>query len=595
MTNAPVEQPRKTRRPYGGASICGNFKDMEANAEQRRAVQAGDGPIAIIAGPGTGKTKTLVERLHFLVASGVPARRLLALTFTKKSAQEMAVRFAADGVNAPHISTFHALCFELLTKKRGRAPQFITDAARFALLKNLPKSVELKGLTTRELGLLVSRAKNGAEDKPALARFVQAYNTALAEQNLSDFDDLLLQTRHLLLQDFVWRTELQTRFAHILVDEFQDTNALQYELLQLLRSNDNLFVIGDPLQSIYGFRGAAGDIFTTFARDFPHALSVTLHTNYRSAKPVVRLANAIYPDAPALVPHSLAAGEVSATEVLNEYSEAAWILEAIQQAIGGSDLQRAVSTDSRGDHLGLGDMAVVYRSRNIARVLQKQLDASGIPFQVVGEGSPYETPAVQTIIQLFAQSVDPKRTAVIKDASPQQIKAIIADIDGADTPHDAAAKLIERFGFELTGTLRQFLGVLVRFKTLAEAVAYFDDIASNNFYDPRAVAVTLLTVHAAKGLEFTRVFLIAAEDGVLPSNKGDLPEEKRLFYVAVTRAKQRLDITYVRTRGGQLAKVSPFVAQIKASIMPRRRDPAFESDIKRLRKRQAKRAQTTLF
>ncbi len=575
--------------------MCGNFKGMQVNAEQRRAVEAGGGPVAIIAGPGTGKTKTLVERLHFLVARGVPAQRLLALTFTKKSAQEMAARFEAHGPDAPHISTFHSLCFELLTQKRGHALQFITHPARFALLKGLPKPAAFKGVTVRELGLLVSRAKNGAEDNPHLARFVTAYNAALADQNLSDFDDLLVQTRDMLLQDSAWRQELQSRFLYILVDEFQDTNALQYELLHLLRGNDNVFVIGDPLQSIYGFRGAAGDIFATFARDFPQALTITMHTNYRSAKAVVQLANGVYPDAPALGPYSSAAGEVSATEVLNEYSEASWILEAIQQAIGGSDFERAVSTDRREDHLDLGDIAVVYRSRAVARVLQKQLEASGIPFQVVGDGSPYETLSVQTIIQLFAQFVAPARKAIVKDATPQQVEVIVNEIDQHASPHDVAAKLAERFGFELTTTLRQFLGVLVRFKTIAEAVVYFDNIAGNGFYDPRAAAVTLLTIHAAKGVEFTRVFLIAAEDGVLPSKKGEVTEEKRLFYVAVTRAKHQVDITYARTRGGQPAKVSPFVAQIDQSVLPRHQDPALATDITRLRKRHAKRAQTTLF
>ncbi|HVI69186.1 MAG TPA: ATP-dependent helicase [Magnetospirillaceae bacterium] len=567
---------------------------MEINAEQRRAVEAQDGPVAIIAGPGTGKTKTLVERLHFLIAKGVPASQLLALTFTKKSAGEMTARFGNAKVT-PHISTFHALCFELLSQKRGQVPRFITDSARFSLLKSLAKPVEFKGRTVRELGLLISRAKNGAEDSPNLTRLASDYNSALAALGLSDFDDLLLQTRDLLVHDTAWRTLLQARFSHILIDEFQDTNALQYELLQLLRGSDNLFVIGDPLQSIYGFRGAAGDIFGTFMRDFPQALTLTLRTNYRSAKTVVHLANAVYPEAPALVAHSQATGEVSTTEVLNEYSEAAWILREIQQAIGGSDLLHAVSTDHRDEQLGLADIAVVYRNRTAARVLQKQLESSGIPFQVVGDGSPYETPAVQTIIQLFAQASDPERKAIIKDLTSLQIEAVTEQIDPTTPPHDAAVKLVGRFGFELTGTFQQFLGVLVRFKTVNEATAYFDDIATQGFYDARADAVTLLTIHAAKGLEFARVFLVGAEDGILPNHKGELAEEKRLFYVAVTRAKQRLDITYTRSRGGKSAAISPFIISIDESILPRHRDPALESDMRRAHKRYAKRSQTALF
>lgn len=566
--------------------------NMNANTEQRRAIDAPDGPVAIIAGPGTGKTKTLVARLHALIDRGVPPTQLLALAFTKKSAQEIAARFASSKANVPHISTFHALCFELLTQKRGKPPTFITEPGRMALVRKLPRPTLLKGLSTRELSLLISRAKNGAEQDSVLNAFVGEYNKMLGDKSLSDFDDLLVQTRDLLRLDPAWRQSLQKRFTHILVDEFQDTNALQYELLQLLRGNDNLFVIGDPLQSIYGFRGAAGNMFTTFARDFPQALTITLVTNYRSAQAVVRLANAVYPDTPALVAHSTAPGTVAACEVLNEYSEAAWIMNAIQQAIGGSDFQQAVSADRRADHLGLGDLAVLYRSRSVARVLQQQLEASGIPFQVVGEGSPYETPAVQAVVQLFAHAVDPAVTTA--DLTQAQVE-YLTTFNAADDPHKTAIRLVEQFGFELTGALRQFLGGLIRFKTVAEASAYFGTIATTGFYDPRADAITLLTIHAAKGLEFTHVFLIAAEDGVLPSTKGELAEEKRLFYVAVTRAKQQLDILHTHTRGGKPSTISPFVAAIDPRILPRRRDESFQKDAVRARKRQAKRAQAKLF
>lgn len=568
---------------------------MDANIQQQQAIAAPDGPVAIIAGPGTGKTRTLVARLQTLIDRGERANQLLALTFTKKSAEQMAARFAATSANQPRISTFHALCFDLLTQKRGQPPAFITEVARLALIKKLPRPAALKTLTVRELGLLISRAKNGAEQDTALHKLVEVYNDALSKLALSDFDDLLLQTRDLLKSDSAWRQSLQKKFTHILVDEFQDTNALQYEILNLLRGNDNLFVIGDPLQSIYGFRGAAGDIFTTFAQDFPQALTVALTTNYRSAGAVVRLANALYPLAPALVAHGKTPGRVAAHEVLNEYSEAAWILQAIQQAIGGSDFQRAVSNDHRADHVNLGDMAVLYRSRSAARVLQQQFEASGIPFQVVGEGSPYETPAIQTIVQLFGHTLDPARPVSATQLTPGQIEHVSQSFGPADNPHAVAVRLADQFGFNLTSALRQFLGSLIRFKTIAAASAYFDSIAASGFYDPRADAVTLLTIHAAKGLEFTRVFLIGAEDGLLPSAKGELPEEKRLFYVAVTRAKQQLDITYAHTRGGKPAKTSPFILAVDSKILPRHRDAAFQTDLIRSRKRQAKRAQSTLF
>jgi len=148
---------------------------------------------------------------------------------------------------------------------------------------------------------------------------------------------------------------------------------------------------------------------------------------------------------------------------------------------------------------------------------------------------------------------------------------------------------------EPSDDIRQLLAVLVQYKTLPAAVAHFDELAGTDFYDPQADAVTLLTIHAAKGLEFAHVFVVGAEEGVLPSGRGTLPEEKRLFYVAVTRAKQRLDVLYTKIRGGQKATVSQFVADIPAKILPRLADPALLGDERRAQKRKAKRAQTTLF
>ncbi len=594
---------------------------MELNSAQRQAAEAGDGPIAIIAGPGTGKTKTLVARIEWLVAQGVQPGSILALTFTKKAAQEMSERLAYDakrksGVadagaflpgarrpeektqyltgpqSKPYISTFHALCFDLLNEKLEKPPQFIAEPARLALIKNLPKPAAFKGLSSRELSLIISRGKNMADDAPEVARLVGAYNAELKTQNLHDFDDLLLQTHDMLQNDPIWRAYVQKRFSHILVDEFQDTNNLQYQLLQLLRQTDNLFVIGDPQQSIYGFRGADGDIFARFARDFPQAKTIVLHTNYRSASQVVALANAIYPQAPALTAYNKTPGDVRATKVLNEYREADFVLQQIQQAIGGSDLQRAVSDDDRANQRTLADFAILYRSRLAARVLQQRLAGSGLPFQVVGEGSPYDKPSVQALVQLITQVAYPKKPGVVKGFSPTQIAKLLGPINPAQKPHDIAAALVTAFALPLDADLRQMLGMLVRFTTAKQAADYFADIATQNFYDPRADAITLLTIHASKGLEFAHVFLIGAEEGILPSARGTEPEEKRLFYVAATRAKQQLSITAAAFRHNQKTQPSRFIAEAR---LPLHADNTFAKDQKLAQKRQAKRAQTSLF
>lgn len=554
---------------------------------------AGDGPVAIIAGPGTGKTKTLVARVRFLLESGVSPATILALTFTKKAADEMRARVGAvPGVN---ISTFHGLCFDILREKTGIAPQFVDDTTRTAIIKSLPKQAVFNGLTSRDLSLIISRVKNGAEHSQPAVILTAAYDQQLAARGLHDFDDLLLQTRDLLRTDTAWRTALQARFAQVLVDEFQDTNSVQYDILRLLVNHANIFVIGDPQQSIYGFRGAGSAIFATFLHDFIQATRIVLDTNYRSAPQIVALANALYPQAPALQAYRHEPGVAQAVEVLNEYREADWVLAEIQKAIGGSDLQRAVSDDQRTSHRALRDIAILYRSRRVARAMQQAIEASGLPYQIVGDGSPYETPQVQLVIQILAHLDQAERQVSSTKFTAQQVATLLQKIDRAASPQDIARQVAHLFALPIEAPLRHVFGVLLRFSTLAGAVQYFDDIAAQDFYDPQADMITLLTIHAAKGLEFDQVFLVGAEDGVLPSARGDEAEEKRLFYVAVTRAKQRLDILHARKRAGEAQTLSRFAQSVAPEILPRTQDVNLVRDQRTAQKRQARRAQATLF
>ncbi|HEX7964016.1 MAG TPA: ATP-dependent helicase [Candidatus Saccharimonadales bacterium] len=572
----------------------------QLNDNQARAAHAGNGPLLIVAGPGTGKTKTLSARIAYLVREGrAQPEQILALTFTKKAAEEMRERvrmlLRAEGrapQTLPYISTFHALCHELL----GGELTFASDAQRTALIKQLDKPAPFKRLSPRELGLLISRAKNKAEDDAELFKLVARYDMALNELGLVDFDDLLLRAHQLLAEDDAARKRIQARFTHILVDEFQDTNRLQYDLLQLLRGTDNLFVIGDPLQSIYGFRGASGGIFEQFRSDFPAAAAIELDTNYRSTPEIVRLSNALFPAAPNLRAHAERPGQVRAVQVLNEYSEAAWVVAEIQKAIGGGDMLRAVSDDDAGLHHALKDFAILYRSRSAAAAVQKAVADSGLPYQVVGEGSPYDQPRVQALIALLRGAVG-HESPQLEGFSPSQqaaVRDLLGDTSGI-VPLALAEKSMQLLGFEPSSSLQQFLGSLVRFKTLDEAVTHFDALAETNFYDPAADAITLLTIHASKGLEFAHVFLIAAEEGVLPHAKADLEEEKRLFYVAVTRAKDALDSTYATKRGGEPAVPSRFITDLPQDVLPRQTDPNLAADQRRAGKRAAKRSQQTLF
>lgn len=567
----------------------------ELNQEQRRAVEAGEGPVLIVAGPGTGKTKTLTTRIAYLLESGaVQPSGILALTFTKKAAEEMRgrVQDLTATAGGATIATFHALCFDLLDDR----PVFVDDARRTHIISGLAKPVACKGTSARELGLRISLAKNLATDDADILRLTAAYDAELAAQGLMDFDDLLVKTREKLAHDEATRARLHQRYRYVLVDEFQDTNSLQYELLQLLRGTDNVFVIGDPNQSIYGFRGASGSIFERFRRDFAGHTAVTLTANYRSAAEIVRLSNSIFATGTPLQPHRGSAGRVRAVEVLNEYSEANWVVGGITTAIGGHTMLEAVSDDDRAAQRTLKDFAVVYRSRSAALAVQKAMEASGLPYQVVGEGSPYEQPRVQALIALLRCVVSGEEAALdgFTASEVAAVRALLSTEQQA-SPSKLAARLATVLGFEQSADIQQCINALVRFATVPDAVAYFDHIAETGFYDPEADAVTLLTIHAAKGLEFPVVFLVGAEEGILPHERADAQEERRLFYVAATRARDLLDITYTTFRGGKPVEPSRFIREAGPSVLPVMPDPRLEADKARARKRAIQRSQQSLF
>ncbi|MGH7196824.1 MAG: ATP-dependent helicase [Candidatus Saccharimonadales bacterium] len=569
----------------------------ELNEEQRIAVEAGDGPLAIVAGPGTGKTKTLTARIAYLLQTGrARPHEILALTFTNKAAREMQgrVKSLLGKASLPKIATFHALCREIITQQMGEAPQFVTETQRHAIIRTLKKSLALSKLSAREISLILTRAKNATQipkDAPT-KRLLAEYQHALQERDLLDFDDLLLQARD-LLQD------KSSNYRYILVDEFQDTNELQYELLLLLNKTDNVFVIGDPLQSIYGFRGASSAVFDRFKSDFKGAVQVTLTTNYRSTPEVVKMACALFPEHAHLKARNDKPGKVCAVEVLNEYTEADWVVGQIERHIGGSDLLKGSEHHTAEKARTFGDFAVLYRTHHVARIVRERLDAAAIPYQVAGEGSPYHLPAIACTIEALRRIAgrQPVETPGLK-LSPTQLK-----LKTDQKVSELAQTVAKKCGFDskTEPALRQFLNSLVRFdeQGLDAALDHLESIAEQDFYDPSADAVTLSTIHAAKGLEFTHVFLIAAEQGIIPhlqsSRPTSLEEERRLFYVAVTRAREQLDITYTQTRARKPASPSQFITEIAEELLPRQADEAIATQKRKADRRRQKRAQTSLF
>jgi superfamily I DNA/RNA helicase len=567
----------------------------DLNDAQRAAVTADDGSLLIVAGPGTGKTKTLAARIVHLIAEGrAQPEQVLALTFTKKAAEEMQARvrmLLGKAAQVPRVSTFHALCHDIL----GGGQSFVADNDRLHMIKALPRPEAYKRYTAREMGLLISRFKNQAEHDGGLAAIVAAYDAALAAAEYIDFDDLLVHTKQLLEHDEAVRREVQARYTHILVDEFQDTNMLQYELLQLLRGHDNLFVIGDPNQSIYGFRGASGSIFGQFRADFPGHTEVALTVNYRSTPEAVRAGNAIFSDSPQLRAHRNDTGIVRAVEVFNEYSEANWIVDTIHRAVGGGDFLHAVSDNDRADEYTLKDFAVIYRNRSAAAASQKTIAHSGLPYQVVGEGSPYEQPQVQLVLAVLRAYASDRSAPEGMDHATWHAMcgrlAQEADQSPAALAHIAAGML----GDAATVSMQQCIGMLVRHPSVPEALAYIGAIREQGFYDPDADAVTLLTIHASKGLEFPHVFIIGAEEGILPYVRADPDEERRLWYVALTRARDHADVLHTQRRSGEPSVVSPFIKALPPEVLPRTVDPQLAADRRRAQKRAAKRSQQTLF
>jgi DNA helicase-2/ATP-dependent DNA helicase PcrA len=349
-------------------------------------------------------------------------------------------------------------------------------------------------------------------------------------------------------------------------------------------------------------------MFARFRTDFADATIIALTSNYRSRPQIVTLANAVFPATPQLTAQTDEPGVVRALQTLNEYSEAAYVLHAIEQGIGGSDLLKA-----NGDHhvREPREYAVLYRTHRAALTLQKAFADAGLPYQVVGEGSPYERPEIQAIITLlqyvYQQDGSTKQAVIglplLRRTSLLQRNALLVKCLTIDT-NQSVCDMVHTITSLLTlssgDNLQQLSSTLAQFgdgrDELGRALAYLEDISRDEFYDSTVNAVTLMTIHASKGLEFGHVFLIAAEEGTLPKLTNSEPEEEqRLFYVAATRAKDSLEILHAKVRGGKSVVPSRFITELSQTILPHSADPALPALEKRLKRRAAERAQGTLF
>ena len=630
------------------------------NPQQAEAVINTEGPMLIMAGAGSGKTKVLTCRVANLLQKGVRPYRILAITFTNKAAAEMRERLnnmSGPAAKDVWLFTFHAFCARFLRMEIDKLPGYggnfaIYDTADSQnLIKQILKEMNLDDKRFQPSGILsrISNAKNALQDAAAFARqagdfyeqkvadIYSRYEQKLQLNNALDFDDLLMLSIKLLQENKEVREKYQDRFDYLLVDEYQDTNHAQYLLTKFLAAKHrNICVVGDADQSIYGWRGADIQNILDFEKDYPDAKVIKLEQNYRSTQIILDAANAVIENNTGRKPKNLWTENKSGADIIyfqavDERDEARFVIEQLQ------NLQRT-------ENKKLGDMAILYRTNTQSRIFEEMLIKSGISYNMVGGLKFYERKEIKDIIAYLrvifnpADSLSllriinvPKRG--IGDASLAKIQAYAAanNVSLFEAVSNAAAidglssrfvsKLDDLAGiiFELmnlaneapvedlidrvlrdTGYLEELENERTpqaqsRIDNLHELISVAQEFAASeeennleNFLAHVALvsdiddtelgedAITLMTLHSSKGLEFPVVFLVGMEEGLFPHartlmDETEIEEERRLCYVGITRAKEKLFLssTKMRTIYGNTVTYPPsrFLQEIPARLV----------------------------
>jgi len=522
--------------------------------------------VLVAAPPGSGKTRVLAARLARLVSEGEDPSSIVALTFTCRAAMEMSARVGAilgRDARVGHIGTFHALALRLLRAKRpglqiiGRAAQ--EEALRSLGIKNARKTASK-----------ISFVKNTAMPEEALAddlrEAMKTYGAHLLRNNLLDLDDLVPEAAALLEKAGTEDDGPAGKGprllhgilgmggpSHILVDEYQDINAAQVRFLRALASKGaGIFAIGDPDQAIYSFRGASLAFFLDFTRHWPGALVMNLATNYRSSAAVVEAAGALIghnTERLGLSPRATRpGGAVRLVECADDAAEARYIINEIEKRMGGLT---TLTSDGAVEDARFSDFAVLFRSRRAARTLVHAFETSSLPYHVAdGPG-----PGLGEFLSLLRS-----RTPGAEISLPSYIET---EARGAGLADEAAELLTWLAG---------------RYEGAAAAEVIDDFIADAEVYragpeaDMEVDKVNLLTLHAAKGLEFRVVFIIGAEDGLIPLRRDDtsIEEERRLFYVGITRATEEAVLTRAARRRfygrPEETRPSPFLSEMEGRL-----------------------------
>ncbi len=649
---------------------------ISLNPEQQAAVEHGDGPLLILAGAGSGKTRVLTARVARLVAEkGIPPRRILAVTFTNKAAGVMRDRIAEQLGEEPRglwVGTFHSVCARLLRREGDRLPRgarftiYDEDDSRRAL-KRAMEEVDLdpSRWAPNALRARISDAKNalvGPDEygtqafdlmSQAVAKVYPAYEKVLVRSNAYDFDDLLFHTVRLVEDHQDIGDRYAERFLHVLVDEYQDTNHAQYRIVRrLAKGHGNLCVVGDDDQSIYGWRGADVRNILDFERDFAGAAVVRLEENYRSTPSILEVANEVISNNRSRKDKRLRttrpAGEpVTLRQFTDERAEAYWVVGEIEAGEGGYRPDQAV---------------ILYRTNAQSRPFEDALRRARLPYRIVGGVRFYDRREIKDVfayLQLavnsadeaaFARAVSWPRRGVgsvtlerlrteagarglsllaaaemapefvgISPAGGNALRDFAAGISalselsaGADT-EEVIRECIRSFGLvqaleseddgaDRIANLTELLAAASTFDSsevedgaeeATELELYLQSAALRadiDDYNERAPGVTLMTLHNAKGLEFPVVFVVGLEDGLFPLSRAmetteELEEERRLFYVGVTRAEDRLFLTHAqrRWRYGTEQRSSPsqFLAELPDGPVHRHWSAASQPRVRR--------------
>jgi DNA helicase-2/ATP-dependent DNA helicase PcrA len=609
---------------------------LSLNPVQREAVEHPGGPVLVVAGAGSGKTRVLTHRIAWLIAQGISPYSILAITFTHQAADEMkrrVVSLVGSPAESMWVSTFHSACVRILRREAPRlgVPSSFSiydqaDSERLIKLCLKELNIDSKRVPPRAVAAAISDAKNKLMNaglysdfasnwwERTIARVYAAYQQRLMDNSAFDFDDLITRCVEIFDRFPDALNSYQERFQHVLIDEFQDTNHAQARWATLLAGKwRNIFVVGDADQGIYAFRGASIKNLLDFERDWPDAHLITLEQNYRSTKTILRAANAVIENNMARKPKELwtdlpPGDPVVRYRAQNEHDEAAWVAEEVQKlAEHGQPLR---------------DMAVFYRTNAQSRVLEEIFSQRELPYRLVGGVGFYERREIKDLIAWLRAAMNPRdgvsaaraagapkrgvgeaslarlaehagRTGIgLGDAFAQaeQVEGVskravggmleVARIfqrirDSADAG-ESVADTVE-MTWEITGymdeltaersfealsrqeNLRELAGVAREYDegtedgSLTGFLERLSLITDTDQTEGEEIGVTFMTLHNAKGLEFPVVFIVGMEEGVFPhirslTEPDQLEEERRLCYVGITRAKERLYLAHAWSR-----------------------------------------------